>query len=283
MQRTLEAVPRGDAHRSPASASKKRLAILVSALGACLTPSSQGNAAENPGTIAFQCSPPAGPSSAFFLSWQVPPGCDTAVLASLSPSPAVAPAEPTPSHRLDLTACLLIPLPVDREAGAAALDGVLPRTVTGESAHGTKITLRLVLFERATGECLVSDPIVLAAATAAGEAPAAAEASTLLSPDAAQAASEQPAEAPAGGGSSLPSQGAAGQSAKGAASSGGGGTYAATSGRSESNGTSFTKPGWGGILSGNAFLQLSPLLAITGAITATLSHDQPAPVQGSGH
>ncbi|MBI4881486.1 MAG: hypothetical protein HY812_17760 [Planctomycetes bacterium] len=294
MQRTLEPVPRGDAHRSPAAAPKKRLAILVSALGVCLTHTSPADAAENPGSISFQYLPPAGPDKAFSLRYQVPPGFETAVLASVSPPFAEALAEGSPSHGLDLSACLLIPLPVDQEAGAAALDGVLPGTVTGEYPLGARITLHLVLFERCSGECLISDPIALSEqAAASGGAPSEAAAAqglprqagpgAPLALAAGEAASEQPAQAPAGGESPLSSQGAAGQDAKGSASSGGGGTYASTSGRDDSNASSYSKPGWGGSIPGNAFIQLTPLLAFSGAITATLSHDQPAPVQGSGH
>lgn len=255
MRRLLDSARR-DSHHGPPFSIYSRLSLLLASIGLGTLVSSDVLAEELPFQVEYHIQLPTAPGDPYSFLFEHVPGYHAGLLFSdQSTPPNNASANTDFEDELDLHAATLIPLSSETNgSGYVGLNGVVPNTVTKDELEALSIEVRLVLFDPVTEECLISDPLPLTA----------------------------PPEAPAIG--SLPTQGLTSSAAQTNTNSEESKTYASTVGDPQTPaspiagtiGVAINELGTGTF--GMLFMR-----PIARTFLTTNIHDQPTPVQGSGH
>lgn len=209
---------------------------------------------------------PEAPGDSFSLSFPVPAGHLAAVLFSDAPQSATNPTTSAPSIE-EIATGLLLPVPVVPGAPNAVLSGIVPATMDAQQLLASTVVVRVLLLDTMTAALWWSEPIALKADVETPEATA--DESTALG---ASAAATKPA------GTMQVQSVTSTQLAMTATQS----TTSATTSAAMPSVQSGTPSG--GKNSNKSNGPISVVMRQTGsAFTYDGSHDQPVPVQGSGH
>ncbi|MBK6939629.1 MAG: hypothetical protein IPH13_05370 [Planctomycetes bacterium] len=209
---------------------------------------------------------PSAPGDSFTLAFPVPAGHLAAVLFADAPSDPGAQVGIAPSTD-DFAHGLLLPVPVAPGMPTAILTGVVPETVDAQQLLSATIHLRVLLVDATTMDVWWSEPIAL---TAQNEAP--------------ELAADETAAIDAVVGATKPSGSMQAQtvSATQLAMTASQSTATPTASNSMPSVQSGTPSGNSNSKKSNG--PMSVVMRQTGsAFTYDGSHDQPVPVQGSGH
>lgn len=135
-----------------------RIPLVVLLSGATLLSHSKLEAQEATVQIEYQFDQPEAPGDSFSLRYTVPTGYESAVLIGNRTDEE---STENPEQETGITSALILPLPGAGESAWTGLDGIVPESVTTEELEQSIVDIRIVLFNPQTGEILLSDPIPL--------------------------------------------------------------------------------------------------------------------------
>lgn len=209
---------------------------------------------------------PSAPGDSFSLSIPVPAGHLAAVLFLDAPQDPTQPASAAPSVQ-ELASGLLFPVPVAPGASSAVLSGVVPSTVDAQQLLATTVFMRVLYVDATTWNLWWSEPIALGADVEAPPTPAD------------ESATMKAANSTASPTGSMQAQSTTTTQLAMSATQGTASASSAVPLPSVQSGTPT-----GGKNSNKSNGPISVVMRQTGsAFTYDGSHDQPVPVQGSGH
>ena len=111
-----------------------------------------------PSAVSYQFICPESPDDMFSLRYLVPTGYESAIVICDQPAPI--PGQPAPGGAIDWSRALLL-LPPGSTSGLVGVDGRLPENIDPLELSRSLVQVRILLADRAAGILLLSDPISL--------------------------------------------------------------------------------------------------------------------------